>query len=84
LKIWQKREKQDKSITFSDRSGVPVTDMYDSAANDNDEVTAGVYDGHNGLNDGQDESTNDPDNEAHGIAIEQPDDDAEHTARQQE
>jgi hypothetical protein len=63
------REKQDKTITFCDRSGVPITDDYDSTSN-NDDAAAGVYNGQDGQ-DGNDEF--DPTNEPPGISLESED-----------
>jgi hypothetical protein len=39
------KEKQDKTITFNDRSGTPITDLYDSPNDETDEATAGVNNG---------------------------------------
>jgi hypothetical protein len=63
------REQQNKTITFSDRSGNEITNLYDSPAADTDEAAAGVYNGDHGPHDGPNtEATN----EAPGIAVEQP------------
>jgi hypothetical protein len=59
------REQQDKTITFSDRPGNKITNIYDSPVEDTDEAAAGVYDGDHRPDDG-------PDNEAPGIAVEKP------------
>jgi hypothetical protein len=59
------REQQDKTITFSDRSGYEITNIYDSPVKDTDEASAGVYDGDHVPDDG-------PDNEAPGIEVGQP------------
>jgi hypothetical protein len=65
------REKQDKTITFSDRSGNAITDVYDSPVEDTDEAATGVYDGTYDGTHGPDDG---PNNEAPGIVIEQPGD----------
>jgi hypothetical protein len=59
------REQQEKTITFSDRSRNAITDTYDSPVKDTDEAAAGVYDNELGPDNG-------PNNEAPGIAVEQP------------
>jgi hypothetical protein len=61
-------EQQDKTITFSDRSGNEITNIYDSPAKDTDEAAAGVYDGDHGPDDGP---NNEATNEAPGIVVEQ-------------
>jgi hypothetical protein len=63
------REQQNKTITFSDRSGNKITNLYESPAKDTDEAAAGVYDGDHGPDDGP---NNEATNEAPGIAVEQP------------
>jgi hypothetical protein len=55
------KEKQDKTIIFHDRSGAPITDLYDSPNDETAEAAAGVDNGNGNVN---------PD-EAPGIAIEQ-------------
>jgi hypothetical protein len=60
------KEKQDKTITFHDRSGAPITDLYDSPDDETAEAAAGV-DNDNG---NADNDNVNPD-EAPGIAIEQ-------------
>jgi hypothetical protein len=61
------REQQEKTITFSDRSGNAITDVYDSPIEGTEEAAAGLYDGNHGPNNG-------PTNEAPGIAIDQSED----------
>jgi hypothetical protein len=55
------KEKQDKTIPFHDRSGAPITDLYDSPDDETAEAAAGVDNDNGNAN---------PD-EAPGIAIEQ-------------
>jgi hypothetical protein len=64
-------EQQDKTITFSDRSGNEITNIYDSPAENTDEAATGVYDGDHGPDDGP---NNEATNEAPGIAVEQHED----------
>jgi hypothetical protein len=54
------KEKQDKTITFYDRSGTPITDLYDSHNENTNEAAAGVENGNK-----------EAINEAPGIAIEE-------------
>jgi hypothetical protein len=63
------REQQDKTITFSDRSGNEITNLCDSPVEGTDEAATGVYNGDHGPDHGPDDG---PDNEAPGIAVEQP------------
>jgi hypothetical protein len=63
------REQQNKTITFSDRSGNEITNLYDSPAEDTDEAAAGVYELDHGPDDGP---NNEATNEAPGIVVEQP------------
>jgi hypothetical protein len=44
------KEKRYKTLTFHDRSGAPITDLYDSPADESAEAAAGVDNG-NGTND---------------------------------
>jgi hypothetical protein len=39
------KEKQDKTITFYDRSGTPIADLYDSPNEETNEAAAGVENG---------------------------------------
>jgi hypothetical protein len=53
------REPKKKTITFSDRSGNRITNLYDSPAEDTDEAAAGVYNGDHEPDDGPNtEATN--------------------------
>jgi hypothetical protein len=68
-------EKQDKTITFSNRSGEPIPDLHASPDTDGIEADAGVSnDGSNDRIENNDNSSNDGDdgnNEGQGIKIEQ-------------
>jgi hypothetical protein len=64
------KEKQDNTITFHDRSGAPITDLYDSPGDETAEAAAGVDNGNVNHDD------NSPD-EAPGIAIEEHHSDSE-------
>jgi hypothetical protein len=61
------KEKQDKTITIHDRSGTPITDLYDSPNDETDEAAAGVRNGNK-----------EAANEAEGITIEQHDNDTDY------
>jgi hypothetical protein len=63
------REQQNKTITFSDRSGNEITNVYDSPAANAHEANAGVYNEDHGPDDGP---NNEATNEAPGITVEQP------------
>jgi hypothetical protein len=65
------KEKQDITITFYDRSGTPITDLYNSHNEETNEAAAGV-------NNGNEEATN----EAPGIAIEEHNNDDDTTANE--